>query len=144
MSGEGGQRTGVLLAVNGDYGHALVEAAEVLVGALDVTVTMVCPADPPGTLERRIPRAVEQVDCGGGLLLLTDLCGSTPANICLAVAARPDCELVAGVNLPMLLKLSTCDRGRGAKALAAELQSTGKRSMVVGAELRRKGGPSGA
>lgn len=144
MSGVGAQQTGVLLVVNGDYGGALVDAAEVLVGALEITVTMVCPADPSGTLERRILRAVEQVDRGAGLLLLTDLCGSTPANICLAVAERPDCELVTGVNLPMLLKLSTCDRGRGAMELAAQLQSTGKRSVVVGAELRQKGGACGS
>jgi PTS system mannose-specific IIA component len=144
MSGAGVQRTGVLLVVNGDYGGALVDAAEVLVGDLDVTVTMVCPADPRASLERRILQAVERVDRGGGLLLLTDLCGSTPANICLAVAERPDCELVAGVNLPMLLKLSTSDRARSAQELAAELQGTGQRSMVVGAELRQKGGARGA
>jgi mannose PTS system EIIA component len=144
MSGDGAQRTGVLLVVNGDYGSALVDAAEVLVGALEVTVTMVCPADPPGTLKRRILQAVERVDRGAGLLLLTDLCGSTPANVCLVVAERPDCELVTGVNLPMLLKLSTCDRGLGAKELAAQLQSTGKRSVIVGAELRQKGGACGS
>lgn len=135
---------GVMLVVNGDYGRSLVEAAEVLVGELGIGLIMVCTQDLRPDLEARIERAVAQLDRGGGVLMLTDLCGSTPANICLAqTSARPGRAMVAGVNLPMLLKLSTCDRTRGASELAEELAGTGRRSVVTDAALKRDGGSCG-
>jgi len=144
MNDNSALQTGVLLVVNGDYGRALVDAAEVVVGELGIVVVMVCAADHRSALERRILRAVEQVDEGAAVLLLTDLCGSTPANVCLVVAEHPSCEVVAGVNLAMLLKLSTCDRRRSAAELALELKNTGQRSVVTGAELRKTGGSRGS
>lgn len=136
--------TGVMLVVNGDYGRSLVDAAEVLVGDLGIGLIMVCLQDQRESLEARIRRAVERLDQGSGVLMLTDLCGSTPANLCFELTlAQPGCALVAGINLPMLLKLSTCDRTRGASVLAEDLAGTGRRSVVTDAALKHNGGSCG-
>lgn len=123
---------GVLVVVHGDYGTPLVEAAELLVGPLNVTVTMVCQSDEREGLERRILREVDRLDRGCGVLMLADLCGSTPANCCISIARqRQGCVVVTGLSLPMLMKLATCDRHTSAHALALELHDTAKRSIII-------------
>jgi mannose/fructose-specific phosphotransferase system component IIA len=133
--------TGVLVVVHGNYGAPLVEAAEVLVGPMNVTVTMVCQSDERERLERRILREVDRLDRGRGVLMLADLCGSTPANCCIAIAERrPGCAVVTGLNLPMLMKLATCDRHTSARALAQELHATAMRSIITSSAQNDGGG----
>jgi len=123
--------TGILVVVHGDYGDPLVAAAEALVGPLGLHVTTVCPEADPAVVRRRVARGIERQDRGGGVLVLTDLCGSTPANVCQQlVGARADCEMLTGLNLPMLLKLATCDRKAGARQLAVELEQSSRRSIT--------------
>jgi PTS system mannose-specific IIA component len=135
----GAARTGVVLVAHGAYGRPLLAAAEELVGQLDlalVEVPLACGAD---DVRQRIAQAAAQQDAGQGVLLLTDVCGSTTANQCLGLlAARSGWEMVGGVNLPMLIKLSTCDRGRVAAELAGELRQSAQRSIQLGSELGRK------
>jgi PTS system mannose-specific IIA component len=131
----------VLVVVHGDYGGPLVAAAEAIVGPLDVGITSVCPEGDPEDVRRRIVLGIRRHDRGRGVLLLTDLCGSTPANICqLVLAEREDCEMLTGLNLPMLLKLSTCDRTRDARALAKELEVSSRRSITVGTAMGQANG----
>lgn len=136
----------MLVVVHGDYGGPLVAAAEAIVGPLDVGITTVCPEGDPEDVRRRITLGIRRHDRGRGVLLLTDLCGSTPANVCqLVVADREDCEMLTGLNLPMLLKLSTCDRTLDARTLAQELETSSRRSIMVGTGLGQGsgGGPRG-
>lgn len=137
-------RTGVLIAVHGDYGRSLLDAAEALVGPLEATVIVVCSEADPAALRRAILAAVERADQGAGVLVLADLCGSTPANVCFQVIAeREDCDVVTGLNLAMLLKLATCDRADPAPDLARALHESTVRSTVVGSSFQRNGGTCG-
>lgn len=132
-----GAQTGVLVVVHGDYGRPLVAAAEGLVGALRLQVTHVTPGQGRAQLRRDLEREIAAQDRGEGVLVLTDLCGSTPANICAELLAeRQGSELVTGLNLAMLLKLSTCDRAREARGLARELIASSQRSIIIGSALR--------
>jgi mannose/fructose-specific phosphotransferase system component IIA len=136
--------TGVLVIVHGDYGTPIVQAAELLVGPLNVRVTMVCQSDEREELERRILREVDRLDRGGGVLMLADLCGSTPVNCCTSITKkRPGCVVVTGLNLPMLMKLATCDRRIGARALALELHDTAKRCIIFSSTQNDGGGECG-
>ena len=89
---------------------------------------------------RRVGRACDEVDAGAGVLILVDVHGSSPFRACLAMVdgTRP-VEIVCGVNLPMLLKLATCDRRGLRPAEVAELiKEVGKRSIRLGSELTGK------
>jgi len=132
-------KTGVVMVVHGGYGAPLLEAAQQLVGPIDLTLVEARFGEPPGELRGRIAQAVAGADQGQGVLLITDLCGSTPANICQAQGqVHGGSELVGGLNLAMLIKLSTCDRGRPAHALAEELRGTGVRSIQLGSDLPQR------
>jgi PTS system mannose-specific IIA component len=125
--------TGAVVVTHGGVGRALLEAAEQIVGPLaGVAVVGVRPGEPPEPLAARIEAAAAEVDGGAGVLVLGDLLGSTPANICsrLLEGARP-MALLCGVNLAMLLKLSTIDRSLGPAALAGQLRDTGLRAIRV-------------
>ena len=124
--------TGVVLVVHGNYGRPMVDAAEAIVGPLDVRVASVFLEADTEQVRRSIGRELDRMGLGAGVLVLTDLFGSTPANVCQGVVEdRPGCVVLAGLNLSMLIKLSTCDRSLGARQIAEELQATGRRSIVV-------------
>jgi len=132
------------LVVHGKYGAPLIEAARALVGPLEAA----CVEVPERVSRERLLEAIGAAAAGqareGEVLLLVDLHGSTPANVCLELLAQhPEWELVSGVSLPMLVKLSTCDRGLMPCELAHELRRTGQRCVQLGADLLHKGEPGG-
>jgi mannose/fructose-specific phosphotransferase system component IIA len=99
---------------------------------------MAYPLETHQDLKQRLELYVESPQQQGGVLLLTDLCGSTPANICLEIAKEhAHCELVTGLSLAMLIKLATCDRHQEPRVLAEALSLTGKKSILLGSELQR-------
>ena len=122
----------IVFIAHGSYAEAMVAAAEALVGPLSITIVALDADASRVTIRRAIDDAAEQ----GPALLLTDLCGATPANICLDVAAdRADREVVTGVNLPMLVRLSTADRSLGVAQLGKQLQVTTRRCVCLRDEM---------
>jgi len=135
---------GVVILVHGDYGEPLVRAAEAIVGPLEVAWVQARPETTATELRQQIDRALAAQDRGKGVLVLTDLCGSTPANLCLGFfPERPGIEILTGVNLAMLMKLSTCDRTLTTREAAEELQGSARRSIQIGTDLLAKGEPRG-
>ena len=136
MSGDK-KHTLVVLVVNGDYGRELAETAEVLVGDLDVQVVeTTCQLGVDEVRVRVRARLLALTEGAASVLLLTDLCGSTPCNVCLTLLKENSgWELLTGLNLPMLLKLATCDRSMRARALALQLQATAASSIKLGTPL---------
>ena len=133
----------VLVVVNGSYGDALVEAAEVVVGGLGVEVVEVPCLEESADRREFIACKIEQ-RCGPGeVLLLTDLLGSTPANVCLSMVERHrGWEMLTGLNLPMLMKLATCDPAASAAELARQLCDSAQRCCRLGTEILKEN-PSG-
>jgi mannose/fructose-specific phosphotransferase system component IIA len=137
-------KTGVVLVVHGAYGAPLIDAGKQLLGSLDLSLIEVTAGMRPAEIREQIHRAAAEQGSGQGILFVTDICGSTPANICLQLLGEHSgSELVTGVNLPMLVKLSTCDRGLLASTLAQELRRTAQRSIQLGSELLHKGATCG-
>ncbi|MBI5480919.1 MAG: PTS fructose transporter subunit IIA [Deltaproteobacteria bacterium] len=128
---------GVVLVTHGCVCGDLVRAAEEIVGTIPDVVSVPTDAtEAPPSIQRRVAEAVTAADRGGGVLILTDLHGSTPANACLAQIRRPGVEVLFGVNLPMLIKLSTCDRrSLRPQQLGELLRDTGRRSIRLGSEM---------
>lgn len=99
---------GLLLVTHGQLSrHLLDTVGEMLGGRLSLRSERleVRSVQDPDLLARQGERLVEQLDAGDGVLILTDTFGSTPSNIANRVAAGRACRVVAGVNLPMLIKI---------------------------------------
>ena len=127
---------GVVLITHGDLGEALLRSAAVLVGPLPaVRAVSAASGQPAATVQDAVRLAAEALDSGDGVLFLVDLAGSTPCNACALECTRRRAELLCGVNLPMLLKLASADRGTDPATLAAELERTAQRSIRRGADL---------
>ncbi|MGM0646353.1 MAG: PTS sugar transporter subunit IIA, partial [Thermodesulfobacteriota bacterium] len=85
-----------------------------------------------------LQQAVEEVDMGEGVLILTDMFGGTPSNLSMSLLGAGNYEVVTGVNLPLLLKLFG-NREMSLEDLAVEVKSAGRQGILVAGEvLRRK------
>jgi PTS system mannose-specific IIA component len=90
-------------------------------------------------MKGEVVEAVHQVDDGSGVLILCDMFGGTPSNVCLSAECGTPVEVVTGVNLPMLLKLATA-RASGApvREAAAQIATYGQKHITHATELLRE------
>jgi mannose/fructose-specific phosphotransferase system component IIA len=121
--------TGVVVVSHGDSGPSMVEAAERMVGRLDVCAISVRVGEPSDAIESRLEAACA-ASPAEEILFLVDLEGSTPFNVCCRQCSKKTVVL-SGMNLPMLFKLATADRDHGALGLAEELRATGLKSIHI-------------
>lgn len=127
---------GMVLVTHGRLADELVAALEHVVGPQDHIAT-VC-IGPDDDMEQRradILERVAQVDTGAGVVLLTDMFGGTPSNLAISIMDKAKVEVIAGVNLPMLIKLASV---RGTKDLAdavAAAQEAGRKYINVASKL---------
>jgi mannose/fructose-specific phosphotransferase system component IIA len=121
--------TGVVVITHGNAATCMVEAAERVVGKLNVNTISVPIGEPRSETESHIEQAVGQLDTDE-VLFLTDLEGATPYNLCCRKCGGSSVVL-SGMNLPMLFKLATADRLHGALTLAEELRATGLKSIHI-------------
>ncbi len=130
---------GVVVASHGKLAEELLRTAEEVVGRLERCVAV--SVDARVSMEEaraRLQHAIVAVDDGDGVLVLTDMFGGTPANLALTfLDARV--EVVTGVNLPMVVKLSTL-RGeqQPLAALAEAITAYGGKNITLASELLRK------
>ncbi len=98
---------GILLVTHGRLGRQLLDTIEEMIGALPLpnAVVEIHRGQDPDQLIEQARRAADQLDQGGGVLLLTDAFGSTPSNIACAIRKRPNTCVIAGLNLPMLVRI---------------------------------------
>lgn len=98
---------GLVIVTHGHLAEELRSAMEHVVGP-QRSVATVCIGADDDTEERRseVSRRVSEVDTGDGAVLLTDMFGGTPSNLCISQMARGGVEVLGGVNLPMLVKLA--------------------------------------
>lgn len=128
---------GVVLATHGNLGGALIEAMEMIVGAqarvasLSLQVT-----DQIEGATALLQEAVAGSDEGDGVLVLTDMLGGTPSNLCLALIGGPRAvEVVSGVSLPMLLKAVQSRRESDLRETAAQVKKVGRSAIIVASEV---------
>jgi len=122
---------GVVVVAHGHLGEALVEALASVVGPVEhIVAVSSAPGEAPEGLRDRIHAAVRGVDQGDGVLILTDMKGDTQTNQSLAVARASGAEVVAGVNMPMLVKLASGCEGMAVRELAPFIQRYGQEHIV--------------
>ncbi|MHC8491159.1 PTS sugar transporter subunit IIA [Thalassospira sp. SM2505] len=99
---------GMVLVTHGDLAKEFVSALQHVVGEQE-NVESVC-IGPDDDMEQRradILASVEKVDSGKGVVLLTDMFGGTPSNLAISIMEQANVEVIAGVNLPLLIKLAS-------------------------------------
>jgi mannose PTS system EIIA component len=118
---------GIVVVGHGRLAHEMVQTLESVLGPLrgleSVTTAY---TDSPDQIRERIAGAVRRVDQGAGAIIVTDMLGDTPTNQSLAVARETGAEVVAGVNMPILVKLTTARGEMDAHALARFIQRYGQ------------------
>jgi PTS system mannose-specific IIA component len=129
---------GLVVATHGRLGAELIATAEGIVGTLQQCRGVSIGATSSMEEARAsLGEAIEAVDTGEGVLVLTDMFGGTPANLALTFLDEK-IEVVTGVNLPMLVKLATARAGGIALAQAAELiTGYGQKNITLASELLR-------
>ena len=128
---------GVVVAAHGKLAEELLRTAEAVVGQLaEVRTVNVLASDPE--MRHKIEEAIRAADGGEGVLLLTDLLGGSPTQLCLSFLDERKVEVVTGVNLPMLLKLVTLRAsGKPIGQLAREVAEAGQKAIGHASELLR-------
>ncbi|MSO72879.1 MAG: PTS sugar transporter subunit IIA [Rhodospirillaceae bacterium] len=127
---------GLVLVTHGRLAFELVAAMEHVVGP-QTQVATVC-IGPEDDMEQRradIVKAVETVNAGSGVVVLTDMFGGTPSNLAISIMETAPVEVIAGVNLPMLIKLASV---RGTEVLqnaAIQAQDAGRKYINVASAL---------
>jgi PTS system mannose-specific IIA component len=94
--------------------------------------------DPADDIERRrqdIIDAVGRVDSGKGVAILTDMFGGTPSNLAISVMHAPNIEVIAGVNLPMLVKLAKVREDTTLAEAAAMAQEAGRKYINIASQV---------
>ena len=127
---------GLVLVTHGRLAEEFRNAVEHVVGPQQSFETVSIGADDDMEQRRRdIVQAVATADTGSGVIILTDMFGGTPSNLAISVMEPGRIEIIAGVNLPMLIKLSSVRKtGDMANALN-EAQNAGRKSIKVASQL---------
>jgi PTS system mannose-specific IIA component len=127
---------GIVLVTHGRLAQELVAALEHVVGP-QRAIAAVCigPDDDMELRRKEIVDGIRRVDEGQGTVILTDMFGGTPSNLAISVMDQAHVEVIAGVNLPMLVKLASV---RGTVALGeavAQAQDAGRKYINVASKL---------
>ncbi|MBT8489618.1 MAG: PTS sugar transporter subunit IIA [Deltaproteobacteria bacterium] len=127
---------GVIVITHGNLGSELIKATELikgdLKGALAISVDAAKGVD---NLKKEITTAIKKVDSGNGVLILTDLFGGTPSNISLSFLKEHKVEVVTGVNLPMMLKISERQEDMNLGEFADFIRNYGKKNIYLASEI---------
>src|SRR3954466_13488573 len=128
---------GLVVASHGKLAEELIRTAEGVVGAIANVEAVAVSATQPDS-RSKIAEAIRGVDQGEGVLLLTDLLGGSPTNLCLSFLTEQQVEVVTGVNLPMLLKLGVLRAsGKPIAQVAHDLAEAGQKAIGHASDMLR-------
>jgi PTS system mannose-specific IIA component len=133
---------GVVVVTHGLLGRELVEAARVILGGddrLPLQALSIGWDDPMDEARALVDEALASADRGSGVLILTDMFGGTPTNLCLSFLAEDEVEIITGVNLPMVVKCmnlgAELGAGRTLREVAERVARKGSSSIVLASEM---------
>ncbi|HZF41820.1 MAG TPA: PTS sugar transporter subunit IIA [Sphingomonadaceae bacterium] len=127
---------GLVLVTHGRLAHEFVVAMEHVVGPQEA-IAAICigPDDDMEARRNDIGEAIRSVDRGAGVIMLTDLFGGTPSNLAISLMKSEGVEVIAGVNLPMLIRLESARRTMPIKAAVAAAREAGRKYISVASEI---------
>jgi PTS system mannose-specific IIA component len=127
---------GMVLVTHGRLADELVAALEHVVGPQpNVSTVCIGPEDDMEQRRRDILESVGKVDDGAGVVVLTDMFGGTPSNLAISIMDKAKVEVIAGVNLPMLIKLASVRHHETLADAVASAQEAGRKYINVASRL---------
>lgn len=127
---------GLVIVTHGRLGEELINALQHVVGKQD-NITAVCigPEDDMEQRRTQILDSVANAEEGNGVILLTDMFGGTPSNLAISVLDKANVEVIAGVNLPMLIKLASVRFTESIEEAAQSAQEAGRKYINIASRL---------
>ncbi len=123
---------GLVVVTHGRLAEEFLSAAEHVVGPQErVKSVSIGPDDDMEKRREDILNAAKEVDEGEGVIILTDMFGGTPSNLAIAVMEKANAEVVAGVNLPMLIKLASVRADGDLEAAVKAAHDAGRKYINV-------------
>ncbi|MET0250297.1 MAG: PTS sugar transporter subunit IIA [Sphingobium sp.] len=127
---------GLVLVTHGSLATEFVVAMEHVVGPQQQIETIcIGPEDDMEVRRADIAAAVARVNDGAGVILLTDLFGGTPSNLAISLLKAGEIEVIAGINLPMLIRLESARKVMDVRAAVAAAREAGQKYISVASEL---------
>lgn len=127
---------GLVLVTHGQLASQFVAAMEHVVGPQEYVVSIcIGPDDDMEQRRRDILDAVDQVDKDDGVILLTDMFGGTPSNLAISIMDKAKVEVIAGINLPMLIKLASVREQMSLSEAVDKAQESGRKYISVASKV---------
>lgn len=127
---------GLILVTHGRLADQFVEAMEHVVGKQEgLSTVCIGPNDDMEQRRAEIAAAIELVDEGAGVIILTDLFGGTPSNLAISLLDAGRVEVIAGINLPMLIRLAGARKSMDVTAAVHAAQAAGRNYITIASEL---------
>jgi PTS system mannose-specific IIA component len=131
-----GSMIGVVIVTHGRLAHEFRAALEHVVGPQEQLETIsIGPDDDLDIRRNDMLEALGRVDSGEGVIVLTDMFGGTPSNLAISAMERANVEVIAGVNLPMLVKLASVRGECGLQEAINQAQSAGRKYISVASQI---------
>ncbi len=131
---------GIVLVTHGRLANEFLAALEHVVGPQEQAAVISIDADDDMEQRRQdILDAVARVDDGHGVVVLTDMFGGTPSNLAISIMDKAAVEVIAGVNLPMLIKLASARQDQEIGEAVAAAQEAGRKYINVASALLAEG-----
>jgi PTS system mannose-specific IIA component len=127
---------GLILVTHGRLAQEFLVAMEHVVGKQqNIETIAIGPNDDMEQRRADIAGAIAKVDSGKGVIVLTDLFGGTPSNLAISLLDAGRVEVIAGVNLPMLIRLEGARRSMNVREAVAAAREAGQKYISVASDL---------
>ena len=130
---------GVVLVTHPHLGEEFIRSAEMICGKIPRLLAVnIDTRREVEEMRREIAESLKKVDDGDGVLVLTDMFGGTPSNMSLAFLKEDRVEVLTGLNLPMMIKLSNVREERPLRELARMVKEAGQKNINLASEILQK------
>ncbi|MGE3064508.1 MAG: PTS sugar transporter subunit IIA [Hyphomicrobiaceae bacterium] len=127
---------GIVIVTHGGLAYEFRAALEHVVGRQDQLETVsIGPEDDMEVRRRDLIAAIGHVDKGEGVVVLTDMFGGTPSNLAISVMEETGAEVIAGINLPMLIKLASVRSGMEIAGAVTAARDAGRKYINVASQV---------
>jgi mannose PTS system EIIA component len=127
---------GLVLVTHGSLASEFVVAMEHVVGPQKQIATIcIGPRDDMEARRKEIAQAIKTVESGDGVIVLSDLFGGTPSNLAISLLDAGRVEVIAGINLPMLIRLESARKNMTVKDAVLAARDAGRKYISVASEL---------
>jgi PTS system mannose-specific IIA component len=127
---------GLVLVTHGNLALEFISAMQHVVGKQEqIEAVCIGPEDDMEARRTEILKKTESVDKGHGVIVLTDMFGGTPSNLAISIMDKAKVEILAGINLPMLIKLASLRKEKDLKSATKAAEEAGKKYINIASEL---------